>query len=67
MTHQGIDSLALFPILAFYGSEGYPGLVSGVSNVPALGLVSRQVVIHRGPTVKVQQCVLCDTLELWLF
>lgn len=46
------------------GSEGCPGLFTGVNNVPTLGLVSRQVVIHRGPTVKAQQCVLCDIFEL---
>lgn len=35
VTHQDIDSLPLHPILAFYGSEGCPGLVTGVNSVPA--------------------------------
>lgn len=38
VTHQGIDSLPLCPVLAFYGSEGCLGLVTGVNKVPALGL-----------------------------
>lgn len=38
VTHQGIDSLPLCPVVSFYGSEGCPGLLTGVNEVPAPGL-----------------------------